>query len=72
MVKDKASAGSGVDATLFGTTKRKDGSLQVTYKGLPLYYFAGDTAAGDVKGQGLGSIWYVVAANGDVIKTAAK
>jgi predicted lipoprotein with Yx(FWY)xxD motif len=64
----KASAMNGVNATLLGTTKRTDGSMQVTYKGMPLYYFASDKAGGDVKGQGIGSIWYVVAANGDVIK----
>lgn len=68
IVADKASAGTGADATLLGTTKRKDGSLQVTYKSMPLYYFAKDKAAGDVMGQGVGSVWYVLGASGDVIK----
>jgi predicted lipoprotein with Yx(FWY)xxD motif len=68
IVTDKANAGTGVDATLLGTTKRKDGSLQVTYKSMPLYLFAKDKAAGDVMGQGVGSVWYVVGANGDVMK----
>jgi predicted lipoprotein with Yx(FWY)xxD motif len=35
------------------TVKRSDGTVQVTYKGMPLYTFTGDTAAGDAKGQGL-------------------
>lgn len=68
IVAEKANAGTGADATMLGTTKRKDGSMQVTYKGMPLYYFAKDKAAGDVMGQGVGSVWYVLGANGDAIK----
>lgn len=68
LTKDKAAAGDGVDAALLGTTTRKDGTLQVTYKGMPLYYYAKDKAAGDVTGQDVGSVWYVLAPNGDVIK----
>lgn len=34
-----------------GTMKRADGSLQVTYRGLPLYFYSGDTAPGDTKGE---------------------
>jgi len=45
-------AGSGVTGTL-GTFSRSDGSLQVTYNGLPLYYWQGDTKAGDTTGQGV-------------------
>jgi predicted lipoprotein with Yx(FWY)xxD motif len=43
------------------TTMRTDGALQVTYNGRPLYYYAGDTAPGDVNGQGVGGVWFVVA-----------
>jgi predicted lipoprotein with Yx(FWY)xxD motif len=60
--------GTGLDAGDFATTDRKDGSKQVTFYGQPLYYFAGDTAAGDVKGQGLNDKWYVVGADGKPIK----
>src|SRR5512142_3044424 len=42
---------SGLDASKFGTTTRTDGTTQVTYNGWPLYYFAKDKQAGDVKGQ---------------------
>ena len=35
---------------------------------MPLYYFAGDKAAGDVSGQGLSGKWYVLKANGTVVK----
>lgn len=42
-----------------GTTVRADGSMQVTYKGEPLYFFSQDKVSGDVAGQGVGSVWYV-------------
>ena len=44
--------GPGVTGQL-GTITRGDGSLQVTYKGMPLYTFAQDQAPGDAKGQGI-------------------
>jgi predicted lipoprotein with Yx(FWY)xxD motif len=66
-----ATAGDGLTAGDFGTTTRKDGSAQVTFKGWPLYYFAGDKAAGDVGGQGLGGKWFVVDATGKMIGAAA-
>ncbi len=47
-----------------------DGSVQVTYNSLPLYYFAGDKAAGDAKGQGVKSVWYVIDPSGKTIITA--
>jgi predicted lipoprotein with Yx(FWY)xxD motif len=65
---DKPIAGNGVDATLLGTTQRKDGTIQVTYNGMPLYYFFKDHAAGDVTGQGVGSVWYVLSPGGTIIK----
>ena len=40
--------------------ERSDGSMQVAYNGWPLYYFAGDMAEGDVNGQGIGDVWYVI------------
>ncbi|PWQ93186.1 COG4315 family predicted lipoprotein [Leucothrix arctica] len=36
---------------------RKDGSQQWALNGMPLYYFAADKAAGDVRGDGIGGIW---------------
>jgi predicted lipoprotein with Yx(FWY)xxD motif len=39
---------------------RDDGTKQVAYKGMPLYYFAQDTAAGDINGQARGNVWYVL------------
>jgi predicted lipoprotein with Yx(FWY)xxD motif len=60
-------AGPGVQAALLGTTKRTDGTAEVTYNGHPLYYYAGDTAPGDTTGQDInqfGALWYVLLANG--------
>ena len=54
----KPAGGSGVQGA-FGTITRSDGTHQVTYKGKPLYYFAGDYYTGDTTGQGVGGIWYV-------------
>ncbi len=60
--------GTGVDASLLGTIQRKDGTTQVTYMGMPLYYFAADQKAGDTNGQGVGTVWYVIGADGTIIK----
>jgi predicted lipoprotein with Yx(FWY)xxD motif len=59
--------GAGLDAKDFGTAARTDGTTQVTFHGHPLYYFSGDTAAGDTKGQGLAGKWFVVGADGSMI-----
>jgi predicted lipoprotein with Yx(FWY)xxD motif len=56
-------AGTGVTGAL-GTVTRDDGSIQLTLGGNPLYYFAQDAAAGDVKGQGLNDVWYLAGADG--------
>jgi predicted lipoprotein with Yx(FWY)xxD motif len=65
---DAITPGSGLDASAFSTTTRTDGTTQVTFYGHPLYYFAGDQAAGDTNGQGLNSVWYVVDPTGTAIK----
>ena len=57
---------SGVTGT-FGTIKRSDGSVQATFDGHPLYAFAGDTAPGQAKGNGLnaaGGLWHEVTTSG--------
>jgi predicted lipoprotein with Yx(FWY)xxD motif len=43
-----------------GVITRTDGTKQVTYGGHPLYYFAGDTAPGQTKGDGVGGKWFLV------------
>lgn len=51
---------AGLDAADFGTFTRTDGAMQSTYKGWPLYYFSKDTKAGDMLGDGVGKVWYVI------------
>ncbi|MCA9935008.1 MAG: hypothetical protein H6662_19865 [Ardenticatenaceae bacterium] len=43
-----------------GTTTRDDGDIQVTYNGMPLYYWVNDEAPGDATGQGVNDVWFVV------------
>jgi predicted lipoprotein with Yx(FWY)xxD motif len=57
--QETAAVPDGVKVGDFGTITREDGKKQTTYKGMPLYYFAGDKKAGDVTGQGMGNVWYV-------------
>jgi predicted lipoprotein with Yx(FWY)xxD motif len=70
LVSDGApTLGDGLDAEDFASiTRDDDGSKQVTFYGMPLYYFAGDKAAGDLNGEGLNDKWYVVDADGKQIK----
>lgn len=59
----KPRPGAGVKAALLGTTKRRDGRFQVTYRGHPLYFFVKDAKAGQTLGQGIdgfGAEWYVL------------
>jgi predicted lipoprotein with Yx(FWY)xxD motif len=62
-------ASSGVDASKFGTIDRPDGGTQVTYAGMPLYLFTGDTA-GQATGQGFEDFFAVTASGGTTSGTA--
>jgi predicted lipoprotein with Yx(FWY)xxD motif len=53
-------AAQGVAQADVGQITRSDGSKQTTYQGYPLYYYVGDVAAGDTRGEGVGGTWYVV------------
>jgi predicted lipoprotein with Yx(FWY)xxD motif len=68
-VTGAATAGTGAQASLLSTSKQANGSTQVTYGGKPLYYFAGDAAAGDTKGQGLNGVWFVVRGDGSLVQS---
>ena len=62
--------GPGAASALLGTIKAAHGMLQVTYAGFPLYFFAGDKAAGQTNGQGFEKQWYVVDTKGALVKHA--
>ena len=63
-------AGAGINQSLLGTTTRRDGALEVTYNGHPLYYFVSDKQAGDTTGQAISSFgadWFVLSATGSKV-----
>jgi predicted lipoprotein with Yx(FWY)xxD motif len=67
-------AGSGVQASLLGSIKRSDGTTQVTYNRHPLYYYSGDSQAGQQNGQGLnafGATWHAVTPAGGAVSGGA-
>ena len=55
---DSLEGAGGVTEPLTAIT-RSDGSLQVAYARSPLYYYSGDKAPGDTKGQGVGDVWFI-------------
>lgn len=66
-VSGRQTAGSGVSAGMLGTTKRSDGTTEVTYAGHPLYTYVTDTSAGQVTGNGVdtfGAVWNAVQPSG--------
>jgi predicted lipoprotein with Yx(FWY)xxD motif len=68
LATDEVTVGEGLDDSDFTTVARTDGGGdQVKFGNWPLYYFAGDSAAGDVNGQGVGDKWFVVGADGEMI-----
>jgi predicted lipoprotein with Yx(FWY)xxD motif len=64
-------AGAGVTRSLIGTTRRRDGRRQVTYRGWPLYYYVGDRRPGQVTCQNVeefGGLWLVVRPSGSLVR----
>ena len=64
--KGKPKAGKGVADSLLGTTKRRDGKLQVTYAGRPIYFYAHE-GPGEVRCHNVnlnGGLWWVVGPDG--------
>ncbi|MDO8365018.1 MAG: hypothetical protein Q7V88_19165 [Actinomycetota bacterium] len=66
-VTGEPTVGDGLDDSSFTVITGADGKPQLAFNDHPLYYFAGDTAAGDTNGQGVGGVWFVVDADGNAI-----
>jgi len=70
IVRGPLRAGPGVKRSLLGTTRRRDGSRQLTYAGKPLYYYVSDPV-GVIRCQnvfGFGGLWLVVQPNGRLVR----
>jgi predicted lipoprotein with Yx(FWY)xxD motif len=65
--RDGEPTADGLDEGLLGVLEREDGAQQVPYNDKPLYYYVGDSAVGDVAGQGVNDQWFVVSPVGDSI-----
>jgi predicted lipoprotein with Yx(FWY)xxD motif len=57
--KEHLTIDTSLKAADFGVITRADGSKQTTYKGWPLYYYAGDAKAGDITGDALNNVWFI-------------
>jgi predicted lipoprotein with Yx(FWY)xxD motif len=71
LLEGRLRAGRGAKASLLGTTRRSDGSHQVTYAGRPLYYYVGDRSPGQILCQNVreyGGLWLLVRANGQLLR----
>lgn len=68
LTEGKPQAEAGAMASQLGMTERKDGTVQVTYNGWPLYTYAGDKAPGEANGNDIdqfGAEWYALQPNGE-------
>ena len=64
-------AGKGVQQSLLGLSRARNGVRQVTYAGHPLYTFVGDKKAGQTTGEGLnnfGAEWYALGVSGQKVE----
>jgi predicted lipoprotein with Yx(FWY)xxD motif len=67
----KPVAGPGIAASKLGVLKRPDGTSQVTYGGLALYRYSGDSKAGVAAGEALEHEWYAVSPSARIVKPSA-
>jgi predicted lipoprotein with Yx(FWY)xxD motif len=67
-VEGEPAAGEGADESLLGVVERTDGTQQVTYNDWPLYYWKDDTQPGDVLGQAVNEVWWVLTPAGEPVR----
>lgn len=58
--REKVAPPSGIKAEDFGTITREDGKKQTTFRGFPLYYWFQDTKPGDLSGNKVNDVWFVI------------
>jgi predicted lipoprotein with Yx(FWY)xxD motif len=63
-----ATVADGLDKSLLSTTQRAEGAAQSTYNSWPLYYYVGDVGPGDIDGQGVDGVWFVIGADGKLVR----
>ena len=66
--RQAATAGTGVDAALLSQITQAEGTVQATYNNWPLYYYVGDSGPGDVDGQDVDGVWFVVRPDGTLVR----
>jgi predicted lipoprotein with Yx(FWY)xxD motif len=74
ITKATPTVSGGAIAGDLGTITRSDGTKQVTYKGHPLYYYAGDTGPGTTNGQGsnqFGAKWWLISPSGGQVSASS-
>jgi predicted lipoprotein with Yx(FWY)xxD motif len=71
IVEPNWTVGPGLDNGVFSTVIREDGHEQLVAGKFPLYYFSGDSAPGDINGQGSGDVWFAMNTSARLIQTAA-
>jgi predicted lipoprotein with Yx(FWY)xxD motif len=59
---------SELDADMFGTTTRDDGSEQLTVNDMPLYWYQSDLEPGETNGQGFNGVWFVIDDGGSMVE----
>jgi predicted lipoprotein with Yx(FWY)xxD motif len=72
--KGAPQVGEGAMSSELGTTKRTDGTTQVTYAGHPLYTYTADTSPGEANGNGIssfGGTWGALNASGSAVAASA-
>jgi predicted lipoprotein with Yx(FWY)xxD motif len=68
--KGAPTGAEGAETADLGTIERKDGTMQVTYKGHPLYTFITDEAPGEAAGNEFEGLWFAVDTTGEAVKGA--